>query len=201
MPLGDIGAIRALTNLTPDDISDEDLSAILLLATRHVIEDISALAVKEDITAARVSDANIYQLAHAPLVGFTDFEVKITDVIVEAKNPHPTTLAELWEFVAVAAVDADAGFVELANPPQDKALYATYRYLPKKISRGDVEDLINIYSAHVATVRLEGPGTLSIVDLDKNALVVKDTEDRFWQLYASRRKTILGATSFRAVAK
>jgi len=202
MTYGTIDGVRVLTGLTPDDISDDDLSALIAVAERWFFGEVFIRVEREDITD-RAKTKTIYRLTHTPVVSLVNgFTPQPGDVKVVGVNLNALALSDFQRDINVIELNADLGLIELESAPvPGERLLATYYYAPVRITDEDITTAVNLLASHLATLRVEAPGTLTIQDLDKNALVVKNTETRFWDAYVQKRNAILGKARFRRVVK
>jgi len=199
MDYGDIDEVRVITGLTDDDITDEDMAVLLSYARRRFFNDVLVKAPRELITPID-STRKVYQLEHYP-VGSVENGTAPTgdDVLVETMNTSPSW--DMWGTIAVEAVDAAHGLIKLTEaPPAGVYVFATYHYFPVELNRRDIDDAVNFMAAHLATLRLEDPATISINDLVNNALVYKENKPtRFLDAYKAKVDAMTGGLVFGAV--
>ncbi len=203
MDYGSIDDVRALANLTVDDIGDEELSALMQIAQRMFFADVLIKVEREDITYSKAAiGTNIYQLSHYP-IGSPENGTSptVNDVIVEAFDFSANDLSGAVRQIAVTSMNAKFGLIQLSESPKpSEFLYATYYAFPVTIADADIDAAVNFLTAHLATLRLQDPGTITIADLN-NALVVKDKkmETRFLDMYEHKKAQILAGKTFRMV--
>lgn len=199
MDYGSIDGVRVITGLTEDDISNDDLAVLLSYARRRFLADVLVKETREELTALD-STRLTYQLAHYPLGSMENGTSPTgSDIIVETKSTTPSW--GMWGTVEVSDVDAEHGLIKLSEePPTGVNLYATYYHFPGAIDDVDIDEAVNYFAAHLATLRLEDPATISINDLVSNALVYKENKPtRFLDAYRAKVDAITGGLVFGAV--
>jgi len=200
MAYGNIDDVRVITGLTVNDISDADLTTLLSIAQRMFFNDVLIFVDGEEITATNAA-GTLFKLANAPIASIENGMHPLpTDVTVEAMNPNATDINAIIRTLTVSAINARVGLIQLSEPPaSDEIVLASYYYAPVPIQDADADIAINYLAAHLATLRVEDPGMLTIQDLDKNALVIKNNNTRFLDAYERKKAEILGGATFRAV--
>lgn len=200
MDYGSIEVVRALANLTDNDISDEDLSVLLQIAQKMFFGDVLIYVDKEEITYNRTTqNSPIYALKYSPIASPENgLNPTASDVKVTAVNILANDLATAVREIQVANINAYLGLIQLAeSPTASEKLFASYYAAPVSFKPTDIDTAINFLAAHLATLRLEDPGTLAIADFN-NALVVKDKEHRtrFLEMYERKKAEMLAGATF-----
>ncbi len=203
MSYGSINDVRALTNLTANDISDADLTALMAIAQRMFFNDVLMRIEREEITYSRTSPTTlIYQLSHYPIASVENgLNPTAGDIVVEALNINANDLSNAIRQIQVQDLNAGWGLIQLAEAPQPhERLFATYYAAPVSFNSYDIDAAVNFLTAHLATLRIQDPGTIQVADFN-NALVVKDKkmETRFLEMYERKKNEILMGATFRAV--
>ena len=190
MTYGDINTVRQLVGITEEDISDADLEILRQYA--------------ESLTLKRIA-FNVFWEKAAPLnAERTQFQLKhkyidpaSVSVMLQDSDGNRYELSE----EITITVDNWNGVLYLSAPiPADVDLYVTYIAFPRLFDLDEISKAVNYLTAHLATLRLENPDTLAISDLEKNALVIKKREDRFYKAYEAVVRALLGGKTFRAVS-
>jgi len=199
MDYGSIDDVRALTGLTGEDITDDDLAVLMDYARRKVFMDVLVSVEREKITPLTATRL-VYQLEHYPL-GSLETGVNPTPADVKVESMSLTPGWDMWNMLTVEAIDAEHGLIKLAEtPPSGVELFASYHYFPTRIERRDLDEAVNYYTAHLATLRLEDPGTIAIPDLVSNALVYKENKPtRFLEVYRAKIDAMTGGLTFGVV--
>jgi len=201
MDYGSIDDVRALANLTNNDISDEELSVLMRIAQRMFFNDVLIKIEKEDITYSRTSNNTlIYQLNYYPIMSVENgTSPTAEDVKVEAVDIYANDLNNAVREIQVTALNAAYGLIQLAEAPTaSEKLFAYYYAAPVHFKDFDINVAVNFLTAHLATLRLQDPNTVAIADFN-NALVIKDKkmETRFLDMYERKKAEILGGSTFR----
>lgn len=198
MDYGSVDGVRVITGLTEDDVSNEDISMLMSYARRRFFADVLEYTT-EEITP--LDDTRlVYQLEHYPIGSPENgTNPQPADVKVETLDTSPSW--SMWGTVDVDAVDAEHGLIKLTEtPPSGVTLYASYHYFPAKLDDADINEAVNYLTAHLLTLRLEDPSTISINDLVSNALVYKENKPtRFLEAYKAKVDGMVGGLIFGAV--
>lgn len=198
MLYGNIMNVRALTGLTENDVSNEDIVAIMEMANRIVLNTIQTKVVRE--RARQIgSDRLVWQTAYYPLADVDgDGQVTANDVKVEALSPYESF--NMWRELTIDQINAEYGLIKLAEAPSAaERVFITYAFIPDLITKEDIDDAVNLLTAHILTLRLQNPDTVAITDLGANELIVKKQETKFYDLYKLKIRSMMGLKSFRSV--
>ena len=198
MLYGDILSIRALTGLTNEDVSDEDINQIMQLANRIVLNTIQMRVTREQPRQIG-SDRLVYQTSAYPLADIDgDGQVTANDVKVEALSPVESF--DMWRELTISQINADYGLIKLAEAPASgERVFITYAYIPEWVKKEDIDDLVNLLTAHILTLRLQNPDTIAITDLGANELIVKKQETKFLEVYKLKLQTLMSIKAMRSV--
>ncbi|MBO8180267.1 MAG: hypothetical protein H0Z19_07285 [Archaeoglobus sp.] len=198
MLYGDILSIRALTGLTSEDISDEDITQVMQLANRIVLNTIQIRVTKEQPRQIG-GDRTVYQTISYPLADIDgDGQVTANDIKVEALNPVESF--NMWRELAVDQINPYYGLIKLAEAPTNgERVFVTYAYIPEWVKKEDIDDLVNLLTAHILTLRLQNPDTVAITDLGANELIVKKQETKFLEVYKLKLQTLMNIKAMRSV--
>jgi len=198
MLYGDILSIRALTGLTSEDVSNEDINQVMQLANRIVLNTIQIRVTKEHSRQIG-SDRTVYQTTYYPLADTDgDGQVTANDIKVEALNPVESF--DMWRELTISQINADYGLIKLAEAPANgERVFITYAYIPKWVKKEDIDDLVNLLTAHILTLRLQNPDTIAITDLGANELIVKKQETKFLEVYKLKLQTLMSIKAMRSV--
>lgn len=125
---GSVSQVRLISNLSIDDISDNDIESFLVLATDEIWSIIYSLAIRD--TPSKYND-NWYKLSYNFIGDYNkDGSIDSSDinVYIEGNNPDERTS------VTVTDIDSDNGLVKLDIDIYNGTLYADYCYSFKKIN-------------------------------------------------------------------
>lgn len=198
MLYGNIMNVRALTGLTENDVSNEDIVAIMEMANRIVLKTIQGKIIREQPRQIG-SDRLVYQTNYYPIAD-TDGDGQVTsnDIKVEALNPIASF--DMWRTLQIDQINADYGLIKLLNAPADgERVFVTYSYIPDGITKEDLDDLVNLLTAHILTLRLQNPDTVAITDLGANELVIKKQETKFLDVYKLKLNTVMSIKWMRCI--
>ena len=198
MIYGDVISIRAIVGLTSEDISEEDINFIMKLANGIVLDTIRVRVIKE-VPHEIGSDRLVYQTLSYPISDLDgDGEVTANDIKVEALSPVESF--DMWRELTISQINADYGLIKLSSPPNSgERVFITYAYLPSWVKKEDIDDLVNLLSAHILTLRLQNPDTIAITDLGANELIVKKQETKFLKVYQMKLNTLMSIKAMRSV--
>jgi hypothetical protein len=198
MLYGNIMNVRALTGLTENDVSNEDIVAIMEMANRIVLNTIQTKVVREQARQIG-SDRLVYQTNYYPIADTDgDGQVTANDVKVEALSPYESF--NMWRELTIDQINAKYGLIKLAEAPSAaERVFITYAFIPDLTTKEDIDDAVNLLTAHILTLRLQNPDTVAITDLGANELIVKKQETKFYDLYKLKIRSMMALKSFRSV--
>jgi hypothetical protein len=142
--------VRAITNLTAEDISDADITLLLDRASQQVNSDLGVKIVKENFAANPVNILDgvntEFQTVFYPLGDLdNDFVVGTSDVIVYNRPFAPKPFKK--QVGLLQSVDAEQGLITFTNPPEiNKEWRIDYMWFPLPVT----DKLVNKATAELA---------------------------------------------------
>lgn len=187
MAYGDIKIVRALAGISEEDISDEDLTALMQAAEQLTLRRLGYVVSDEkaelDKTRTTAKLAHTYVVTNSLSLSFEKDGQPYTppNTLTPVLNPRDGTIT--FSEPLDEGVEVRASYVAFDQPIEPDTISLAVNYL----------------TAHLATQRLENPETVTLADLEENVATKMAQPDRFLSIWNALLRAALRGRTMRAV--